>query len=84
MQLQLAGIVAAAAHAGLISVHEGICDVIDASSGLACSPDNAPSEAECLKDHFGQWSRCIAEQYMNPAMPGVNLSASSPARLASL
>ena len=74
MQLQLAGIVAAAVHEGLISVHEGVCDVIDACSPVVHKPDQGrPSESEYLSRPFGQWSGCIVEQYMAASMPGVHL-----------
>ena len=76
MQLQLAGIVAAAAHVGLISVHEGVCDVIDASSPMYHKTGmGRPSDMDYVNVPFSQWSRLVAEQYMDPAMPGASPAA---------
>ena len=73
VQLQLAGIVAAAVHAGLISVYEGVCDIIDASSPVVHDlAEGTNAETEYLTNDFAQRSRCIAEQYMSASMPGAN------------
>lgn len=77
VQLQMAGLVAAAVHVGLISVHEGICDVIDASSPIVHDPEKGTeAEREYLTNDFAQRSRFIAEMYMDPAMPGMRLYTS--------
>ena len=67
----LAGIVAAAVHVGLISALEGICDIIDCSCFSNRSPAEGPSRLDHLSESTARWARRIAEQYLDPAMPGV-------------
>ena len=69
VQSEMASIVAAAVHQGLVSVYECVCDSLDgeafgsppAQHGQAWSPGQG-----C------QWGRLIAEHYTDPQMPGQN------------
>lgn len=71
MQRKLAGIIAAAVHVGLISVHEGVCDCIDCMHLVVQSPKNGePPEISYSDERHAEWPRLIAEQYMHPDLPG--------------
>ena len=68
---ELAGILAAAVHAGWLPVQEGLLDVLDCIQISGLRPDISTSSAANPVGHdTKQWPRYVAEQYMDPEMPG--------------
>ena len=68
---ELASLVAAAAHTGLISIQEGVTDILDHMQHARCT-----GECDYAKEHSTAgraselWPCLIAERFMNPALPG--------------
>ena len=65
---ELAGILAAAVHVGWLPVQEGILGVIDCIQITGPCPDD--SAAHPVPHDLKQWPRIVAEQYLDPSMPG--------------
>ena len=66
-QSEMASIVAAAVHQGLVSVFECVCDSLD---GEAFGSPPAQHGKAWSTGQGCQWGRLIAEHYTDPHMPG--------------
>ena len=67
VQSEMASIVAAAVHKGLVSVAEGVCE------GLECEASAQPHADQGLAwspEQGSQWGRLILEHYTDPDLPG--------------
>ena len=66
---EMASIVAAAVHRGLISEHDGIMSVLEMKHSRVCCKGHPNAAAKRL-EHLPciEWPRLIAESYMDPTM----------------
>lgn len=76
LNYELASLVAAAAHTGLISVQEGVTDLLDHMQHALCTGDHDNTKLKgnpTAGPASELWPCLIAERFMDPGLPGEQL-----------